>query len=130
MPKTLRDMYTDLMIAANYEQQKADKLQVVGIIHLGTSFNVDSKFSKEAVKSFLKLLVAIYQHKLIIKDNLQVLDIRNNNDNESQDDLENELMEASQISAPISTVEFFADNTKTPRKSKKKKPVKKRRLNN
>ncbi|PKC00870.1 hypothetical protein RhiirA5_365382, partial [Rhizophagus irregularis] len=150
MPKTLRDMYTDLMIAANYEQQKADKLQVVGIIHLGTwiqfvrlwraggsicifrkdprSFNVDSKFSKEAVKSFLKLLVAIYQHKLIIKDNLQVLDIRNNNDNESQDDLENELMEASQISAPISTVEFFADNTKTPRKSKKKKPVKKRRL--
>ncbi|CAB5389376.1 unnamed protein product [Rhizophagus irregularis] len=115
MPKTLRDMYTDLMIAANYEQQKADKLQQV---------------LEEAVKSFLKLLVAIYQHKLIIKDNLQVLDIRNNNDNESQDDLENELMEASQISAPISTVEFFADNTKTPRKSKKKKPVKKRRLNN
>jgi hypothetical protein len=86
MPKTLRDMYTDLMIAANYEQQKADKLQVVGIIHLGVwiqfvrlwraggsicifrkdprSFNVDSKFSKEAVKSFLKLLVTIYQYKV------------------------------------------------------------------
>jgi hypothetical protein len=68
---------------------------------------------------------------LIIKDNLQVLDIRNNNDNGSEDDLENELMEASRSSAPspVSTVEFFADNTKTPRKSKKKKPVKKRRLN-
>jgi len=82
MPKTLRDMYTDLMIAANYEQQKADNLQVVGIIWIQfvrlwraggsicifrkdpRSFNVDSKFSKEAVKSFLKLLVAIYQHKV------------------------------------------------------------------
>ncbi|CAG8629254.1 15736_t:CDS:10, partial [Funneliformis mosseae] len=144
MPKTLRDMYTDLLIAANYEQQKADKIQVVGVLHLGLwiqfvklwraggsicifrkdprSFNVDSRFSKEGVKSFLKLLIAIYQYKLSIKDNLQVLNILNSNDNESDDDLENQLVEASRSSTPppASTVEFFTDNVKTPRKLRKK----------
>ncbi|CAG8479899.1 8653_t:CDS:2 [Paraglomus occultum] len=155
MPKTLRDMYTDMMIAVNYEREKADRLQVVGILHLGLwiqfvrlwraggsvcifrkdprSFNVDGKFSKEGVRSFLKLLIAIYQYKLIIKDNLQVLNVlgKNNNDNGSDDDLENELMEASRSSTPppTSRIGFFADNTKTPRKLRKKKPVKKRRLN-
>jgi hypothetical protein len=86
MPKTLRDMYTDLLIAANYEQQKADKIQVVGVLHLGLwiqfvrlwraggsicifrkdsrSFHVDSKFSEKGVRSFLKLLISIYQYKV------------------------------------------------------------------
>ncbi|CAB4411087.1 unnamed protein product [Rhizophagus irregularis] len=124
-------MYTDLLIAANYEQQKADKIQVVGVLHLGLwiqfvklwcaggstcifckdprSFNVNSRFSKEGVKSFLKLLIAIYQYKV-------------HNDNESDDDLENQLVEASRSSTPppASTVEFFTDNVKTPRKLRKK----------
>ncbi|CAG8818998.1 2114_t:CDS:2, partial [Cetraspora pellucida] len=155
MPKTLRDMYTDMLIAVNYEREKADRLQVVGILHLGLwiqfvrlwraggsvcifrkdprSFNVDSKFSKKGVRSFLKLLITIYQYKLSIKDNLQVLNVldNNNNDNGSDDDLENELIEASRSSTPppTSRIGFFADNTKTPRKLRKKKPVKKRRLN-
>ncbi|RIA90310.1 hypothetical protein C1645_737952 [Glomus cerebriforme] len=48
-----------------------------------------------------------------------------------ENDLKNEFIKASQSSIllPISTVKFFANNTKIPRKSKKKKPVKKRRLN-
>ncbi|CAB4411363.1 unnamed protein product [Rhizophagus irregularis] len=155
-------MYTDLLIAANYEQQKADKIQVVGVLHLGLwiqfvklwcaggstcifckdprSFNVNSRFSKEGVKSFLKLLIAIYQYKFqqnfAFQRNailpkplgfgkqpyLQVLNILNSNDNESDDDLENQLVEASRSSTPppASTVEFFTDNVKTPRKLRKK----------
>ncbi|PKY59229.1 hypothetical protein RhiirA4_481805 [Rhizophagus irregularis] len=154
----------------DHSWQKADKIQVVGVLHLGLwiqfvklwcaggstcifckdprSFNVNSRFSKEGVKSFLKLLIAIYQYKLIIKDNLQFqqnfafqrnailpkplgfgkqpylqfLNILNSNDNESDDDLENQLVEASRSSTPppASTVEFFTDNVKTPRKLRKK----------
>lgn len=86
MPKTLRDMYADLMKAVDYDDQKANKIQVIGILHLGLwiqfarlwraggsicifrkdplSYNVDSKFSEMGVISFLKLLVSIYQHKV------------------------------------------------------------------
>ncbi|CAG8465723.1 2740_t:CDS:2 [Paraglomus occultum] len=35
MPKTLRDIYTDLIKAVNFDEQKADKLQVFGILHFG-----------------------------------------------------------------------------------------------
>ncbi|CAG8723892.1 35659_t:CDS:2 [Gigaspora margarita] len=35
MPKTLRDMYADLMRAVDYDDQKASKIQVIGILHLG-----------------------------------------------------------------------------------------------
>ncbi|CAI2184769.1 8552_t:CDS:2 [Funneliformis geosporum] len=86
MPKTLRDMYADLMRAVDYDDKKANKIQVIGILHLGLwiqfarlwraggsicifrkdplSHNVDSKFSEMGVRSFLKLLVSIYQHKV------------------------------------------------------------------
>ncbi|CAG8723348.1 9775_t:CDS:1, partial [Funneliformis caledonium] len=78
-------MYADLMKAVDYDDQKANKIQVIGILHLGLwiqfarlwraggsicifrkdplSYNVDSKFSEMGVISFLKLLVSIYQHK-------------------------------------------------------------------
>ncbi|CAG8604938.1 1103_t:CDS:2, partial [Acaulospora morrowiae] len=142
MPKTLRDMYAELLRAANYEDQKSDKLQVFGILHLGLwiqfarlwraggsicifrkdplSFNVDSKFSEEGIRSYLKL-VAIYQHKIIIKDNLQILNIRNDNANVN---LEDELRGVGRYSTPppASSVKFFADCFKTP-KSKKRKSV-------
>ncbi|CAI2192803.1 19295_t:CDS:10, partial [Funneliformis geosporum] len=112
MPKTLRDMYVDIMKAVGYDDQKANKIQVIGILHLGLwiqfarlwraggsicifrkdplSYNVDSKFSEMGVISFLKLLISIYQYKIITKDNLQVLNIRNNI--KPEDDLTNELM--------------------------------------
>nr|CAG8466421.1 13875_t:CDS:2 [Entrophospora candida] len=35
MPKSLQDMYSDLIRAVNYDDQRADKLQVIGILHLG-----------------------------------------------------------------------------------------------
>ncbi|CAG8717948.1 11949_t:CDS:2, partial [Funneliformis mosseae] len=50
-----------------------------------------SKFSEMGVISFLKLLVSIYQHKIIIKDNLQVLNIHSNI--KLGDNLINELMQ-------------------------------------
>jgi hypothetical protein len=86
MPKTLRDMYADLVRTANYDEQKANNLQVFGILHLGLwiqftrlyraggsicifrkdaiSHHVDSKFSEDGMKSFLKLMAAVYQHKV------------------------------------------------------------------
>ena len=35
MPKTLRDMYSELIKAVNFDDQKAEKFQVFGILHLG-----------------------------------------------------------------------------------------------
>ncbi|CAJ0747868.1 1594_t:CDS:2 [Entrophospora sp. SA101] len=35
MPKSLQDMYSGLIRAVNYDDQRADKLQVIGILHLG-----------------------------------------------------------------------------------------------
>ena len=86
MPKTLRDIYTDLIKAVNFDDQKADKLQVFGILHFGLyiqfarlwraggsicifrkdpqSFYVDSKFSKNGLSSFIRLLKKIYQFKV------------------------------------------------------------------
>ncbi|GES90847.1 C2H2-type zinc finger transcription factor [Rhizophagus clarus] len=157
MPKTLRDMYADLMRAVDYDDQKANKIQVIGILHLGLwiqfarlwraggticifrkdplSHNVDSKFSEVGLRSFLKLLASIYQYKIIIKNNLQVLNIRNNANIKSGDDLLNELMEVGQfsspsrsVSSPPHSVKFFFDCFKTPRKSRKKNPVKKRKF--
>ncbi|CAG8697666.1 936_t:CDS:2, partial [Funneliformis caledonium] len=151
MPKTLRDMYAELMRALDYDDQKANKIQVIGILHLGLwiqfarlwraggsicifrkdslSHNVDSKFSEMGVISFLKLLVSIYQHKIIIKDNLQILNIWNNNANiKSGDDLLNELLEFGQssssysVSSPPRSVKFFSDSFKTPRKQRKTNP--------
>nr|AMJ52384.1 hypothetical protein [Rhizophagus clarus] len=161
MPKTLRDMYVDIMKAVGYDDQKANKIQVIGILHLGLwiqfarlwraggsicifrkdplSYNVDSKFSEMGVISFLKLLISIYQYKLpihcvsfsqiITKDNLQVLNIRNNI--KPEDDLTNELMKVGQfssVSSPPPPIKFFSDCFKTPRKPRKKNPVKKRKL--
>ncbi|CAG8587582.1 2774_t:CDS:2 [Diversispora eburnea] len=86
MPKTLRDMYADLIRVINYDDQRADKLQVIGILHLGLwvqfvrlwraggsicifrkdpkSFNLSSKFSKKGLNSFLKFLAKINQYKV------------------------------------------------------------------
>ncbi|CAI2189013.1 15020_t:CDS:2, partial [Funneliformis geosporum] len=137
MPKTLRDMYAELMRALDYDDQKANKIQVIGILHLGLwiQFARLCKFSEMGVISFLKLLVSIYQHKIIIKDNLQILNIWNNNANiKSGDDLLNELLEFGQssssysVSSPPRSVKFFSDSFKTPRKQRKTNPVKKRKL--
>ena len=86
MPKTLRDMYSELIRAVNFDNQKAEKIQVFGILHFGLwiqftrlwraggsicifrkdlpSYNVDSTFSEEGILSFLKLLVSIYKYKV------------------------------------------------------------------
>ncbi len=86
MPKTLRDMYSELIRAVNFDEQKAEKIQVFGILHFGLwiqftrlwraggsvcifrkdfpSHNVDSTFSEDGIRSFLKLLVSIYQRKV------------------------------------------------------------------
>jgi hypothetical protein len=86
MPKTLRDMLTDMIRDVNYEKEKVNKLQVFGILHLGlriqatrmwraggsiTIFYKDpqvyylsNKFSVEGVKTFLKFLAMIYQYKV------------------------------------------------------------------
>ncbi|KAF0495219.1 c2h2-type zinc finger transcription factor [Gigaspora margarita] len=183
MPKTLRDMYADLMRAVDYDDQKASKIQVIGILHLGLwiqfarlwrvggsvcifrkdplSHNVDNKISEMGIRSFLKLLVSIYHYKvrtnfyscsycsislqlpihcvsfsqIIIKDNLQVLNIRNSIKPGDKDNLYNELMEVGQfslpshsVSSPPRPIKFFSDCFKTPRKPRKKNPVKKRKL--
>jgi len=163
MPKTLRDMYSELIRAVNFDDQKAEKIQVFGILHFGLliqftrlwraggsicifrkdlpSHNVDSTFSEEGIRSFLKLLVSIYQYKIIIKNNLQILNLRNNNVNiKTENELLNELMKFGQnsssrsvspprsVSSPPRLIKYFSDCIKTPRKSRKTKPVKKRKL--
>ncbi|CAB5190989.1 unnamed protein product [Rhizophagus irregularis] len=122
MPKTLRDMYADLVRTANYDEQKANNLQVFGILHLGlwiqftrlyraggsicifrkdvVSHHVDSKFSEDGIKSFLKLMAAVYQHKLIIRDNLRILNIRNANiEPGDDDDLLNDILNVGNYSS-------------------------------
>ncbi|RHZ65130.1 hypothetical protein Glove_319g26 [Diversispora epigaea] len=119
------------------------KLQVIGILHLGLwiqfvrlwraggsififrkdpqSFNIHSKFSKKGLRSFLKFLARIYQYKIIIKNNLQVLDILNDDDNDNDNDDESfdllkELNEQCSTPPPAS-IQFFADCENTPKKS-------------
>ncbi|CAG8515228.1 12442_t:CDS:2 [Ambispora leptoticha] len=159
MPKTLRDMYADLVRTANYNEEKANNLQVFGILHLGlwiqftrlyraggsicifrkdaVSHHVHSKFSEDGIKSFLKFLAAVYQHKLIIRDNLHILNIRNANIESREEDLLNDILEVGNYSSTSqSSIENFADSWPTPRKkkrpksenSKKKSAIKKRRL--
>ncbi|CAI2190887.1 20376_t:CDS:2 [Funneliformis geosporum] len=160
MPKTLRDMYADLVRTANYDEQKANNLQVFGILHLGlwiqftrlyraggsicifkkdvVSHHVYSKFSEDGIKSFVKFMAAVYQHKLIIRDNLRTLNIRNANiESGDDDDLLNDILEVGNYSSTSqSSIECFADSWPTPRKkkrpksekSKKKSAIKKRRL--
>ncbi|CAB4378458.1 unnamed protein product [Rhizophagus irregularis] len=144
MPKTLRDMYADLVRTANYDEQKANNLQVFGILHLGlwiqftrlyraggsicifrkdvVSHHVDSKFSEDGIKSFLKLMAAVYQHKLIIRDNLRILNIRNANIEPGDDDLLNDILNVGNYSSTSqSSIERFADSWPTPRKKKRPK---------
>ncbi|CAB4398083.1 unnamed protein product [Rhizophagus irregularis] len=160
MPKTLRDMYADLVRTANYDEQKANNLQVFGILHLGlwiqftrlyraggsicifkkdvVSHHVYSKFSEDGIKSFVKFMAAVYQHKLIIRDNLRTLNIRNANiESGDDDDLLNDILEVGNYSSTSqSSIECFADSWPTPRKkkrpksekSKKKSAIKKRRI--
>ncbi|CAG8584893.1 2685_t:CDS:10 [Diversispora eburnea] len=145
MPKTLRDIYTDLIKAVNFDEQKADKLQVFGILHFGLyiqfarlwraggsicifrkdpqSFYVDSKFSKNGLSSFIRLLKKIYQFKIMIKNNLQILNILNNGDDDTEsEDLLKELLEDEQYSTPpLTQIKFFAECENTPKKKKKKR---------
>ncbi|RHZ46207.1 hypothetical protein Glove_629g20 [Diversispora epigaea] len=141
MPKTLRDMYADLIRVINYDDQRADKLQVIGILHFGLwvqfvrlwraggsicifrkdpkSFGLSSKFSKKGLNSFLKFLAKINQYKIIIKNNLQVLDILNDDDDDESCDLLKELNEDEQYSTPPpAPIKFFADCINTPKKKR------------
>ncbi|CAG8721198.1 23863_t:CDS:10 [Gigaspora margarita] len=88
----------DPIQAVDYDDQKASKIQrACGLIYIfrkdPLSHNVDSKISEMGVRSFLKLLVSIYHYKVIIKDNLQVLNIRNSIKPGDKDNLYNELIE-------------------------------------
>ncbi|CAG8547309.1 10162_t:CDS:2 [Diversispora eburnea] len=75
MPKTLRDMYSDLIKAVNYDDQKADKLQIM------------------------------------IKNNLQILNILNDDDDTESDDLLKKLLEDEQYSTPPpAPIKFFEHN--------------------
>ncbi|KAF0399780.1 c2h2-type zinc finger transcription factor [Gigaspora margarita] len=157
MPKSLRDMLADMIRDVNYEEEKVNKLQVFGILHFGLRvqttrlwraggsitiyykdpqvYYISNKFSEEGVKNFLKFLAIIYRFKMIMKNNLNILgDIQESNASEENDFLD-ELIgvnHSSKSSTPSTSIQFFADNGKTPPKGKLKKrsPLKKRRLNN
>ncbi|CAG8507379.1 26393_t:CDS:2 [Dentiscutata erythropus] len=63
---------------------------------------INKKLNTLTIQNYnLKLITIKALTKLIIKDILQVLNIQNNDDNGSNDDLENELMEASRNSTPL-----------------------------
>ncbi|CAG8530416.1 17627_t:CDS:10, partial [Acaulospora morrowiae] len=51
IPKTLREMYSNLIRAANYDDQRADKLQVIGILHLGLWIQFQGYINISEVKS-------------------------------------------------------------------------------
>ncbi|CAG8496693.1 7546_t:CDS:2, partial [Scutellospora calospora] len=130
MPKVLRDMLADLIIAVDYDAYKASKLQVFGIIHLGLKVQfirmwraggsitiykkdypvheVPSKFSVDKFKSFLKFLVSVYQYKMILKNNIQIL-YGDGNDSK-EDTLLNDLLNIGrQQTPPPNTINYFAD---------------------
>ena len=86
MPKTLRDMLVDMNRNVNCEEEKVNKFQVFGILHLGLRVQatrmwhaggstaifykdtnvhyLSNKFSVEGVKNFLRFLAMIYQYKV------------------------------------------------------------------
>ncbi|CAG8635101.1 9257_t:CDS:10 [Funneliformis mosseae] len=124
MPKTLRDMLADMIRDVNYEEERVNKLQSVRNLTpriKGSSY----QFSVEGVKNFLRFLAMIYQYKIIVKDNLNIIKINANS--ETEDDLYNEFMGIGQSSrsTPPPSIYFFADSEKTPKKAKKNS-VKKR----
>ncbi|CAI2192695.1 5983_t:CDS:2, partial [Funneliformis geosporum] len=94
LPKTLRDMLADIIKALNYDGNRTTNIQVFGVIHLGlrvqfsrlwrvggsiTIFKKDQlyklphTFTIDKFKSFLKFMISIYQYKMILKNNIQVL---------------------------------------------------------
>lgn len=158
MPKTLRDMLADMIRDVNYEEKRVNKFQIFGILHFGLRvqgtrlwraggsitvfckdpqvYYISDKFSVEGVKDFLKFLAMIHRYKIIMKNNLNILrGIQENNANQSE---ENSFLDelagvdhSFRPSTPPSSIQFFADNGKTPKKAKSEKriSVKKRRLN-
>ncbi|CAB4417250.1 unnamed protein product [Rhizophagus irregularis] len=77
MPKTLRDMYSELIRAIDFNDQRAKKIQAFGIIHLG--FMDPIRKVMACWWNNLHFSISICQHKTIIKDNLQILNIQNIN---------------------------------------------------
>ncbi|CAI2194631.1 18378_t:CDS:2, partial [Funneliformis geosporum] len=141
MPKTLRDMLTDLVIAVDYDESKMNKFQVFGIIHLGLKiqfsrlwraggsitifkkdpplYEVPRKFSTDKFKIFLKFLVSIYKYKMIIKNNIQILYMEANGNT-----LLDELKDVGRPQKPpqiTNYTKYFANAFATPRKSREKK---------
>ncbi|CAG8828802.1 12908_t:CDS:2, partial [Gigaspora margarita] len=123
MPKTLRDMLADHIREVDYDDKKINKIQVFGILHFGLRiqftrlwcaggsitifhkdpqlFYLDNKFSAEGIKTFLKFLAEVYRRKQIIKNNLDVLNNKGNDDIEpDENDLFNELLGAGRLSTP------------------------------
>ncbi|CAG8756798.1 7123_t:CDS:2, partial [Racocetra persica] len=91
-------------------------------------YYLDSKFLAEGIKTFLKFLATVYRCKQIIKNNLDILNQKENNDIESNDDeLYNELMGVSRSSTSspsLHLVKYFADCWRTPKTKKKSKSKK------
>ncbi|KAF0488436.1 c2h2-type zinc finger transcription factor [Gigaspora margarita] len=73
------------------------------------------------------------EERMIMKNNLNILgDIQESNASEENDFLD-ELIGVNHSSTPSTSIQFFADNGKTPKRQVKEKesaPLKKRRLNN
>ncbi|CAG8603815.1 10206_t:CDS:2 [Cetraspora pellucida] len=141
LPKSLRDMLADLMKALNYNSMRTAKVQVFGIIHLGLRvqfsrlwsaggsiaifkkdhplYELPHNFSNDKFMQFLKFLVSTYQYKMILKNNIQVLHERKDN----EDTLLDELLNVGRQQTPPTntTVNYFADCFRTPRKVRRKK---------
>jgi hypothetical protein len=79
-------MLADMIKEVNYEEERVNKLQIFGILHLGLRvqatrlwraggsitiyykdpqvYYISNKFSAEGVKNFLKFLAMIYRYKV------------------------------------------------------------------
>ncbi|RIA98921.1 hypothetical protein C1645_587548 [Glomus cerebriforme] len=150
LPKSLRDMLADLIRALNYDDNRTTKIQVFGVIHLGlrvqfsrlwrvggsiTIFKKDlplyelpHNFSIDKFKHILKFLISIYQYKMILKNNIQVLREKEVPEEDQEDILLNELLNVGRQQVPPpntnasnTNVNYFADCFRTPRKSRQKK---------
>ncbi|KAG9290229.1 hypothetical protein G9A89_022205 [Geosiphon pyriformis] len=129
MPKTLRDILADLIRVVDYDDKKISKIQIFGIIHLGLKIQFSRLWRAGGSITIFKkdpplYEISIYQYKMILKNNIQALNIfeeDNVKEDATEDTLLDELLRVGRQTPPPSTINYFADCFTTPKKPTYKK---------
>nr|CAG8433695.1 5502_t:CDS:10 [Entrophospora candida] len=117
MPKTLHDMLSDLIKAVNSDEKKANKLQVFGILHFGLRVQFVRMWCVGGSITVFKKdpqirVCAIYQHKMLVKNNLHILGRGNDELNEHK--VFEEILDMNEQIAPSQPNKYFAECMRSP----------------